>query len=200
MIQHLRPRSALLAAVLAAAVPAAAVLAAALLTAAPAAAREGATPPSTPPELTATYGSIADVLLAAKKAESGVVRSILGTTYAHARGEVEKAKRALKAGDAQGARAAAEAAAALVGQIATEGDAGVAAVRKNLLEGGHHHHATLESRGIYDEGYVVVTKQAKAVLLEAAKALGQIARAPMEEALDREWARVEGAWSGLAAP
>ena len=63
-----------------------------------------------------------------------------------------------------------------MGQIGTEGDNAVAGVRKRLLEGGHHANAEGEAQGIYDEGYVVVTKAAKQAFLDASQALAMLAR------------------------
>ena len=54
-----------------------------------------------------------------------------------------------------------------------------------------------EAQGIYDEGYVVVTKTAKTQFLDAAKSLGQLAKAPKADALEAEWTKVEAAWAAL---
>jgi hypothetical protein len=171
---------------------------AALARLSPAAAQQG--PPrsgSTPAELVATYRSLADVILAAKKTEAGTVRSILAAAHAHARADLERARRAMQANDAQAARAALEGLAAEVGQLATEGDSAVGAVRKRLLEGGHHHNADGEAKGIYDPGFVVVTRAAKQAFLDSARAIGQMARAPKADALDAEWAKVETAYASI---
>ena len=151
--------------------------------------------PATPPEMVAAYDALADAILSADKAEDKLVHSILAATYAHARGELGRAQRALKAGDAALARSAVENVAASVGQIGTEGDNAVAGVRKRLLQGGHHHNAAGEAQGIYDEGYVVVTKAAKQEFLESSKALAALARDPQAAALDAEWKKVEAAWT-----
>jgi hypothetical protein len=157
-------------------------------------------PPATPSEMVATYQSLADTILGAKRTEENLVRSVLAATYAHAQSELARARAALKAGDTAAARAAIENLAAAVGQIGTEGDNAVAAVRKRLLEGGHHHNAAGESQGVFDEGYVIVTKVAKRSLLEASRALGRLAREPKAETLEAEWKNVEIAWTqNLAA-
>jgi hypothetical protein len=67
-------------------------------------------------------------------------------------------------GDA--ARAAAE-----MALFANEGDNAVGGIRKRLLDGGHHHNAEGEAKGIFEEGYVLVTRAAKAECLAACKAL-----------------------------
>jgi hypothetical protein len=170
----------------------AALIVPSLLVAAPAA--ETRTP-ATPAEMVATYEALADVILGAKKAEDKVVRSILAATYGHAQAELGRARAALKANDAAAARAALENLAAAVGQIGTEGDNAVAGVRKRLLEGGHHHNAAGEAQGIYDEGYVVITKTAKQAFLDSSKAIAMLAREPKAEALETEWKKVEAAWS-----
>src|SRR6185503_20297380 len=116
-------------------------------------------------------------------------------TYGHAQSELARARAALKGNDAAGARGAIESLASAVGQIGTEGDNAVAGVRKRLLPGGHHANAEGERQGIFDDGYVVVTKTAKQAFLDSSKALAMLAREPKAEALDAEWKKVEAAWS-----
>ena len=156
----------------------------------PAAAQET----GTPPQLVATYDSLADTILAAKKTEWNLVHSILAMTYKHAEGTLAAAKS--KLGAKQNAKPELEKLAALVTEIASEGDARVAAVRKRLLEGGHHHNAAGEQQGIYDEGFVIVTKAAKKSMLDAA---GKIARATDAATLDAAWKTVEGEFGKLHA-
>lgn len=167
----------------------------AAILAAPPAARAQVRPPATPPEMVAAYDALADTILGANKAEEKLVRAVLAATYGHAHAELARARQALKAGDAPAARAAVENVAAAVGQIGTEGDNAVAGVRKRLLEGGHHHNAAGEAQGLYDEGYVVVTKAAKQAFLDSSKAIAMLAREPKADALDAEWKRVEAAWA-----
>ncbi len=85
-------------------------------------------------------------------------------------------------------------------QLATEGDNAVGAVRKRLLEGGHHHNAAGEAQGIYEEGYVVVTRAAKTELLESSRAIAAMAAAPKADALAAEWKKVEAVVAGLMKP
>src|SRR2546425_775377 len=120
-------------------------------------ARAQGAPPAgtTPAEMVATYNTLGDAILAVKKTETNLVRSILGAAYAHARGQMEHARQAIKANDAKGSQADLENLAAAVAQLGTEGDSAVGAVRKRLLEGGHHHNAAGDAKGIYEEGYVV---------------------------------------------
>jgi hypothetical protein len=151
--------------------------------------------PATPKETVEAYDALADVILSANKTEKKLVRSILGATLGHATAEVSRARQALKASDAAGARAAVENVASLVGQLGTEGDNAVAGVRKRLLEGGHHLNAEGEAQGIYDEGYVIITKKAKQAFLDSSKALALLARDPKAEALDAEWKKVEAAYT-----
>jgi len=168
------------------------------LASAPVFAADGDLPPSTPAELVSTYEGLADAILALKKTEANVVRSILATAFAHAQAEAGRARQAMKAGDTKAAQSALEAMAAFVGQMATEGDTSVAGVRKRLVEGGHHHHTAAEEKTTYEDGYVVVTRAAKQALLDASRAIGQISRAPSEAALDAEWRKVQTTWAGLA--
>src|SRR5688500_13267115 len=107
--------------------------------------------------LTDTYAAIADTILASKRAEAGVVRAILD-------GHQRMAQESFEAGRWDDA-------AAHMALWANEGDNSVGGIRKRLLEGGHHHNAEGEAKGIYEEGYVVVTKAAKTSALEAVRAL-----------------------------
>jgi hypothetical protein len=64
-------------------------------------------------------------------------------------------------------------AAAEMALFANEGDNAVAGIRKRLVEGGHHHNAAGEEQGIYEEGYVLVTREAKKKMLAASTAMRQ---------------------------
>jgi hypothetical protein len=163
----------------------------------PAAAEGPGMAPSTPAEMVATYSSLADGILALKRTEEDLCRSILAATNAHAQVELGRAQKAIAAADAKGAL---EGLAADVGQMATEGDNAVAAVRKKLLDGGHHHNAAGEAQGIFDEGFVVVTRAAKAKLLESSRGIGQMARAPKADALEAEWKKVQAVVGPLLKP
>ena len=156
-----------------------------------------ASEPETPAEMVATYKTLADVILAAKQTEENVVRSILAATNAHAEVELGRARKTIESKDTKAAQAALENLAADVGQLATEGDNAVAGIRKRLLDGGHHHNAAGEAQGIYDEGYVIVTREAKKTLLESSKAIAQMAGAPKADALDAEWKKVQATYSEL---
>jgi uncharacterized transporter YbjL len=150
---------------------------------------------STPPELVAAYESLADSILAAKKAEWNLVHSILATTFGHAEAVYLQALAKMRAN--QDARAEAEKLATLISQIANEGDAAVARVRKRLLEGGHHHNAAGEQQGIYDKGYVIVTRAAKKALLEAAGAIAKLGRAEDVTVLESRWQAVSAQYNKL---
>ncbi len=165
----------------------------------PAPAGAAAPAPATPPEMVATYDSLANAILGIKASEENLVRAIVATAYGHAQAQLANAKAAIKAGDMKTARTAVENLAAAVGQLGTEGDAAVAAVRKRLVEGGHHHHhhADGEAKGEYDTGYVVVTRAAKKAFLEASRAIGQTAGAPKAETLEAEWKKVQSTYASL---
>ena len=107
--------------------------------------------------LAETYDAVADTILGSKHAESGVVKSILDTHYGMAK-------------DAFGSGRFDEAAAQMA-LFANEGDNRIGGIRKRLLEGGHHHNAEGEAKGVYDEGFVLVTKTAKKACLDASAAL-----------------------------
>ena len=153
---------------------------------------------ATPRELVATYDGLADVILGASRTETRLVHSILATTYGHAEATYNQA--AAKLASNASATAEIEQLAALVSQLGNEGDAAVAGVRKRLLEGGHHHHASGEQQGLYEEGYVVVTRAAKQALLDSAGRIGKMAHAPGEAgALDLEWQKVRSEVDSLLA-
>ncbi len=154
----------------------------------------------TPAEMVATYNTLADGLLALKATEENLVRSILAAAHAHAQVQLARAHKAVESGDAAAARTAIEALASDVAQLGTEGDNSVAAVRKRLVEAGQHHNAAGEAQGIYDEGYVIVTRSAKQRLLESSRALAGMASSPKAEALDAEWQKVQTVYTELTKP
>jgi len=111
----------------------------------------------TPQSSVDTYSSLADAILAVKHTEANFVRSMLD-------GHMHAAHGAMMRGDV-------EAAAAHMALFANEGDNAIGGVRKRLLEGGHHHNADGEAKGIYEPGYVIVTIKAKQQVLEASAAM-----------------------------
>jgi hypothetical protein len=155
---------------------------------------------ATPPEMVALYRSLADGILALKRSEEDLCRAILSAGVGHGQAELARAQKSVAAGDAKAAQSAVESLAAIVGNLATEGDTAVGAVRKKLLDGGHHHNAAGEAQGIFDEGYVIVTRAAKAKLLESSRAFGQMSRAPRADALDAEWKKVQAVVADLLKP
>ena len=64
-------------------------------------------------------------------------------------------------------------AAAELALFANEGDNAIGGVRKKLLEGGHHFNAAGEEAGVYEDGYVIVTREAKAAILDPALTVTQ---------------------------
>jgi len=113
----------------------------------------------TPKALVQAYDSLADTILALRQAEASFVRSVLDC-HLHA------AKALKEKGDWEGV-------AAQMALFANEGDNAIGGVRKRLLEGGHHFNAEEEEQGIYEPGYVVVTKAAKQKMLAASTAMRQ---------------------------
>jgi hypothetical protein len=156
-------------------------------------------PASTPAQLVEAYDSLADTIIAVKKTEWNLVHSILAMTYSHAQGTVAEAKAKIKAG--KDARADIEKLAALVSQLGNEGDAAVAGVRKRLVDAGahhhHHHHAKKDEEPTHDKGFVIVTREAKRGLLEAAGRIGRMAGSPDAAALDAEWGKVQSLFQSL---
>jgi hypothetical protein len=154
--------------------------------------------PATPEELVAAYDSLANTILDAKKAERHMVLSILSATYRRAETTLEQAKTKIRAGE--DARSDIEALAALVAQLGNEGDAAVAGIRKRLIEGGHHHNAAGEQQGLYEEGFVIVTRAAKKVFLGCAGEIGKLGTAPDAGALDVQWQKVATQYGELVKP
>lgn len=97
--------------------------------------------------LVTTYDRIADGILAANHAETAIVRAILASHR--------------NAGEAGAAAGKWDVAAENAALWANEGDNAVGGIRKRLLEGGHHHNAEGEAKGVFEAGYVVVTAEAK---------------------------------------
>jgi len=153
-------------------------------------------PKTTPTEMVKAYESLADAILAVKSTEEDLIRSILAVTYQHAEGSYRQCLAGIEAG--RNVQSQLETLASLVSQLGNEGDAAVAGVRKRLLEGGHHHNAAGEAQGLFDPGFVVVTKAAKKAFLDSATAIGRMGRSPNAASLKSEWAKVEREYSGLA--
>jgi hypothetical protein len=126
--------------------------------------------------LVSTYGTLADTILGAKKTEHNLVASILDS---HRMG----ARHAFKNGKF-------EEAAAEMALFANEGDNAVGGIRKRLLEGGHHHNAEGEEKGIYEPGYVIVTKDAKVKVLAASTAMASAADEAARKAAWDDFAKV----------
>jgi hypothetical protein len=128
-----------------------AVIAVLILLAAPLAAQK------TPESLVRAYDSLADTILSVRDAELGFVAAMLD-------GHLHAAKALMSQGKW-------EQAAGEMALFANEGDNAIGGVRKKLLEGGHHFNAAGEEQGIFEDGYVIVTRKAKQTLLAASKEL-----------------------------
>ena len=113
----------------------------------------------TPEKVVAAYDALANIILDMREAEYDFVVAVLD---GHAHG----AKILFERGNYEGA-------AAEMALFANEGDNAMGGVRKRLLEGGHHFNAEGEEQGIYEPGYVVVTREAKQKLLAASAELRQ---------------------------
>ena len=111
----------------------------------------------TPTSIVTAYDALSDTILSVRAAEQTFVAAMLD-------GHLHAAKVLMMQGDAEGA-------AAQMALFANEGDNEIGGVRKKLLEGGHHFNADGEEQGIYEPGYVIVTREAKQGLLEASKEL-----------------------------
>lgn len=135
----------------------------------------------TPRPMVATYESLADAILALKRAEADFVGSVLQV-------HLRRARSAYESGDY--ATAAAE-----MTLFASEGDNAIQGVRNRLLEGGHHHHAGDDAE-LYDPGYVIVTREAKRQIVQAAAAMRDAGDAP---AAEQAWRAFEQVATGLVS-
>ena len=127
-------------------------------------------PQATPKPTVTCYSSLADSILALHTTEADFVRAMLDAHYTAARLNHEHALH--------------EQAAAEMALFANEGDNAIGGVRKKLLDGGQHHNAEGEAQGIYEPGYVIITKKGKEGMLAAATAM----RAAKDDAArDKAW-------------
>jgi hypothetical protein len=133
----------------------------------------------TPPSMVKTYDALADTILALKQTEADFVRALLAYHF--------------EAGHMHHALGHHDQAATEMALFANEGDNAVAGVRKRLLDSGHHHHADAEAEGIYEPGYVVVTREAKATMLAAAAAMRQAQDDAAAKAAWHQFMEVAGA-------
>ena len=131
---------------------------------------------TTPPNVVAAYESLATIILGARQAEANLVRALLD-------GHRHAAQAKFAGGDFAGA-------AAEMALFANEGDNAVGGVRKRLIEGGHHHNADGEAKGIYEPGYVIVTRTAKQAALEASANLRKATTAAERQAAWDAFAKV----------
>jgi hypothetical protein len=135
----------------------------------------------TPASMVESYSALADSILALRAAEQAFVRSLLD-------GHRHAAEAAMKAGQW-------EAVAGHIALFANEGDNAVAGVRKRLVEGGHHFNDAGDE-STHDTGFVVVTREARRQILEAAASLR---RAEDEAAREAAWARFAELAAGALA-
>ncbi len=105
----------------------------------------------TPKSVVAAYDALADTILSVRLAELTFVASLLDGHY-------HGAEMLMERGDFKGA-------AAQMALFANEGDNAIGGVRKKLLEGGHHFNAEGEEKGIFEPGFVIVTREAKKQIL-----------------------------------
>lgn len=131
-------------------------------------------PQQTPSHLSDSYRTLADAIIALHETENSLIRGILDHHYQMAKMHV--------------ARESWREAAAEIALFSSEGDNAVGGVRKRLIEGGHHHHAAAEEKGIFEAGFVVVTRVAKEQGLQIA---GVLRKATTQEERDEAWARFQ---------
>jgi hypothetical protein len=113
----------------------------------------------TPSSMVAAYDSLAKIILNVLQAEEDFVKAMLDGHYHGAKALMKQGKY--------------DAAAAEMALFANEGDNAIAGIRKRLVEGGHHHNAAGEEQGVFEEGYVLVTREAKKTMLAASTAMRQ---------------------------
>ena len=126
----------------------------------------------TPKSIVVAYDALADTILATRTAERNFVAAMLD-------GHMHAAKVLMKKGDWLGASAQ-------MALFANEGDNAIGGVRKKLLEGGHHFNAAGEEAGIFEDGYVIVTREAKAAILDISR---ELRTAETDEARAAAWGK-----------
>ncbi len=137
----------------------------------------------TSPTLVSTYSTLADTILGAKQTEHNLVAVMLEAHRSAAKAAADAGKW--------------DEAAAEIALFANEGDNAVGGIRKRLLEGGHHHNAEGESKGLYEPGFVIVTVKAKQEALAAAAAMQA---AKTDDDRKASWAAFEKAADSVLAP
>ncbi len=128
----------------------------------------------TPSSMVAAYDSLATIILSVPQAEEDLVRAMLDGHYRGAKALMKQGRY--------------DEAAAEMALFANEGDNAIAGIRKRLVEGGHHHNAAGEEQGIYEEGYVLVTREAKKEMLASSTAMRQAKDDVAREAAWKEFA------------
>jgi len=113
----------------------------------------------TPSTMVAAYDSLAKIILNVLQAEEDFVKAMLDGHYHGAKALMKQGKY--------------DAAAAEMALFANGGDNAIAGIRKRLVEGGHNHNAAGEEQGVFEEGYVLVTREAKKTMLAASTAMRQ---------------------------
>lgn len=113
----------------------------------------------TPEASAQAYDALADAILSLRDAEHYFVASMLD-------GHLHGAMALMKRGEY-------EAAAGEMALFANEGDNKIGGIRKRLVEGGHHHNSDDGADGEYETGYVIVTREAKAKMLDLATKMRQ---------------------------
>ena len=134
----------------------------------------------TPPAMVKTYDTLADIILSIDALEADFARAVLD-------GHRHAAAAMFERGDFAGA-------AAQMALFASEGDNAMGGVRKRLVKGGHHHHADASKEGVYEPGYVIVTREAKKKVLAASAALR---RAKTDAERKQAWKSFDDIASGL---
>ena len=168
------------------------------LAATPAAAQTKELP--TAPEFVATYNSLADAILALHQTEENMVRSILAAAYEHADAHLNRAHQAITPttrqtrsrpsrrspwmSDSWRPRVTTQSAPSGSGSCSAE------PITTPLVS----------RRAIFEEGYVIVTKVAKAKLLDSSRAIAQMAAAPKAPDLNAEWRKVQAVYAELTQP
>ncbi len=137
----------------------------------------------TPKSIVTAYDALADTILSVRAAERTFVAAMLD-------GHMHASEVLMKKGDWLGASAQ-------MALFANEGDNQIGGVRKKLLEGGHHFNAAGEEQGIYEPGYVIVTREAKQSILEISK---ELRTAETDEARAGAWGKFAEVVDSLMKP
>lgn len=139
----------------------------------------------------ATYEHLATAIIEIEATEDDLVKSILIGFESAAQIHLRRA-----AGDAPNRRAHLEAAAAMITNIANEGDKRIQAIRQRLSKAGHTHNTDTETK----EDYMFVNSREKREVLALARRVAQMTPQTSAEEISRAGTDLTSLFNRVVAP